>query len=292
MIVCSKINLLLNVLNRRADGYHELDTIFYPLQNPADVLTMDFHGDSTEKVTIQCDTPGVPLDPASNLCGKAVYAYCKAAKIPVPACTIHLEKHIPCAGGMGGGSSDCAAVLQLLQEKFALLTDVQLAETALSLGADVPFFLRRTPSRAGGVGEKLTSLENIPEDLPILLAASDFPISAKWAYQQWQSSYAFPADQAEKLIAALQKKDLETAARYIGNSLAFAAFRKFPLLQRIKNEFYKSGALCAELSGSGPTIFSLYPSMDAAEEAKKYLINKLPGVRFFGGRKQERTVDL
>ncbi|MBR2426864.1 MAG: 4-(cytidine 5'-diphospho)-2-C-methyl-D-erythritol kinase [Lentisphaeria bacterium] len=287
MIVCSKINLLLNVLNRRSDGYHELDTIFFPLQNPADELTIDFNGDTTGSVTIQCDTPGVPLDPASNLCGKAVYAYCKAAEIPVPACTIHLEKHIPCAGGMGGGSSDCAAVLQLLQEKFALLTDVQLAETALSLGADVPFFLHCKPARAGGVGEKLSILENIPEDLPILLAASDFPISAKWAYQQWTPSYAFPADQSEKLIMALQKKDLQTAAHYIGNSLAFAAFRKFPLLQIIKDEFYRSGALCAELSGSGPTVFGLYSSMDTLEQAKQYMTKHLPGVRIIGGRKQK-----
>lgn len=281
MIVCSKINLLLNVLKRRSDGYHELDTVFYPLQDPADELTVSF-GKGSGKITIHCDTPGVPLEPESNLCGKAVYAYCKASDLPVPECIIDLKKNIPCAGGMGGGSSDCAAVLRSFQEKYQALTDDQLKQVALSLGADVPFFLRPEPARAGGVGEQLTHLPGIPADLPILLAAPDFPISAKWAYQQWCPDYAFPADQADKLIAALQRNDLAEAAQYIGNSLAFAPFRKFPLLQMIRGEMYETGALKVELSGSGPTIFALYPTMEAARLAKEILKKKLPSVRFTG----------
>ena len=282
MIVCSKINLLLNVLKRRPDGYHELDTIFYPLQNPADELDVTLGADAGE-ITIVCDTPGVPLDPKSNLCGKAVYAYCQAAGLAVPGCVIDLKKNIPCAGGMGGGSSDCAAVLRSLQDRFGALTEDQLKQVAFSLGADVPFFLHPAPARAGGVGEQLTHLSGIPADLPILLAASDFPISAKWAYQNWCPDYAFPSDRADKLIAALQKNDLEEAAQYIGNSLAFAAFDKFPILRIIREEMERSGALKVELSGSGPTIFALYPTMDAATQAKEILSKKLPGIRIAGG---------
>ena len=287
MIVCSKINLLLNVLKRRPDGYHELDTIFYPLQTLADELVISF-GNNAGEITIVCDTPGVPLDPESNLCGKAVYAYCQAAKLTVPECIINLKKNIPCAGGMGGGSSDCAAVLRSLQEKFAALTEDQLKQVALSLGADVPFFLRPAPARAGGVGEQLTHLSGIPADLPILLAAADFPISAKWAYQNWCPDYAYPADRADKLIAALQKNNLEEAAQYIGNSLAFAAFDKFPLLRIIREEMQRSGALKVELSGSGPTIFALYPTMDAALQAKVILSKKLPCIRIAGGPDQRK----
>lgn len=287
MIVCSKINLLLNVLKRRPDGYHELDTIFYPLQALADELVITF-GNNTGEITIVCDTPGVPLDPKSNLCGKAVYAYCQTVGLTVPECTIHLKKNIPCAGGMGGGSSDCAAVLRSLQEKFAALTEDQLKQVALSLGADVPFFLRPAPARAGGVGEQLTHLSGIPADLPILLAAADFPISAKWAYQNWCPDYAYPADRADKLIAALQKNNLEEAAQYIGNSLAFAAFEKFPLLRIIREEMQLTGALKVELSGSGPTIFALYPTMDAALQAKVNLSKKLPGIRIAGGPDQRK----
>ncbi len=278
MIACAKINLILNVKQRRPDGYHELDTIFYPLRNVADTLSWS-DNEPGSGIRISCAHPGVPLDPEKNLCGKAVTAYAKAAGLPLPDCNITLTKVIPCAGGMGGGSSDCAAVLRFLQEKYHALTDVQLAQLALTLGADVPFFLHSVPARAKGVGEKLSPLSGIPEDLPILLAAPDFPVSARWAYRQWKPAAALPEENTEKLITALQSGDLVTAAQYIGNSLAAPAFRKFPLLALIRQSMMESGALCAELSGSGPSVFAMYQNAEALQKGSAFLSGRIPGIR-------------
>ncbi len=274
----SKINLVLNVKSERPDGYHELDTLFYPLRHPADEVSLSFEG---EGLAIRCTHPDVPLEPSKNLCGKAVLTYCAAAGIPVPDCVIAIEKNIPCAGGMAGGSTDAAAVLRLMQEKYGLLTESVLAETAKTLGADVPFFLDPVPSRAAGIGEKLIRYPEIKTVLPLVIAAPDFPISAKWAYQHWDESCALRPDAAEKCVEALRNQDLQGVAEHIGNSLAPAAFAKFPLLAMLKKSFLKQGALCAELSGSGPAVFALFESREQAVQAGNLLKEKFMPVRFF-----------
>ena len=279
----SKINLFLNVFAERPDGYHELDTVFYPLRSPADLIGLDFPEDRTEGIVIHCEDPGVPADPGKNLCGRAVTAYCKAAEIPVPAIDIFLEKTIPCAGGMGGGSSDAAAILLRLNERFRRLSPDTLAEVALSLGADVPFFLNPVPSRAQGTGEKITPLPQLPETLPLLLAAPDFPVSARWAYEHWTPAAALPDGNGEFLAEALGKNDLAGAARFVENSLSAPLFRKFPLLRNLRDAFLKNGALCAEISGSGPTVFALFPDTASAETAFGILSAAFPPVRFLRG---------
>lgn len=278
----SKINLSLNVLSARDDGYHEIDSIFYPLRVPADDIALDFPSDRTDGIRIRCADPDVPSDPEKNLCGRAVSAFCRASGMAVPAVDIFLDKKIPLAGGMGGGSSDAAAVLRLMDRHFSSpLPEELLADIALSLGADVPFFLELTPSRTRGVGERITPLPDLPDHLPLVLAAPDFPVSAKWAYGKWTPESALPGDNEDRLADALERHDLLRAARFMKNSLSAPLFRKFPLLRWMKEFFLKNGALCAEITGSGPTMFALFPDDPSADKAAQSARSAFPAVRIF-----------
>lgn len=277
----AKINLSLNVRSARDDGFHEIDSIFYPLRVPADRIALDLPSDRTGGIRIRCDHPDVPQDPEKNLCGRAVSAFCRAAGIPVPAADITLDKQIPCAGGMGGGSSDAAAVLRLMERRFAPLPDGLLAKVALSLGADVPFFLDPVPARVQGTGERITPLPGLPDTLPLVLAAPDFPVSAKWAYDHWTPASVLPADNEAMLADALEKRDLPRASRFMKNSLSAPLFRKFPLLQWLREFFLNNGAFCAEVTGSGPAMFALFPDAPAADKTVLAARQAFPSIRFF-----------
>ena len=281
MLTCSKVNLSLAVTAKRPDGYHDLDSLFYPFRDPSDEIRLD-DAPAASGVTIRCDAPGVPLEPEKNLCGKAVYAYCKAAGMDVPGLVIHLEKHIPVAAGMGGGSADGAAVLRLLQERFHALSQEQLESVAFSLGADVPFFLNPRPSHVTGAGEHRVPVDGLPEHLPILLAAPQFPVSAAWAYQHMDLARAIAEPpRTNDLIDALRRRDFESAAQFMRNDLEYALFVKFPLLVLLRDFMLKHGALRAMVSGSGPTILALFRDDAAAHAAHARANSEFdPAIRF------------
>ena len=281
MLTCSKVNLSLAVTARRPDGYHDLDSLFYPFREPSDEITLEDAPESNG-VTILCDAPGVPLEPEKNLCGKAVYAYCKAAGMPLPGLVIRLKKNIPVAAGMGGGSADGATVLRLLQEKYGALRETQLDDAAFSLGADVPFFLTPRPSHVTGAGEHRTPVEGLPDRLPLLLAAPQFPVSAAWAYQHMDLAKAVAnPPRTQELIEALRARDYKTAAGLMRNDLEHALFVKFPLLVLLRDFLLEHGALRAMISGSGPTILALFPDEAAAQGTYALATSQFdPAVRF------------
>ena len=281
MLTCSKVNLSLAVTAKRPDGYHDLDSLFYPFRDPSDEIILE-DAPAASGVTIFCDAPGVPLEPEKNLCGKAVYAYCKAAGMDVPGLVIHLEKHIPVAAGMGGRSADGATVLKLLQERFHALTESQLEAAAFSLGADVPFFLNPRPSYVTGAGEHRTPVDGIPEHLPLLLAAPQFPVSAAWAYQHMDLARAVSEPpHTDELIDALHRRDYESAAHFMRNDLEHALFIKYPLLVLLRRFLLENGALRAMISGSGPTILALFRDDAAAQAAYARAASEFdPAVRF------------
>ena len=281
MLTCSKVNLSLAVTAKRPDGYHDLDSLFYPFRDPSDEIILEDAPDSSG-VTIRCDAPGVPLEPEKNLCGKAVYAYCKAAGMDVPGLVIHLEKHIPVAAGMGGGSADCATVLRLLQERFHALSDSQLEAAAFSLGADVPFFLNPHPSHVTGAGEHHTPVDGLPEHLPLLLAAPQFPVSAAWAYKHMDLQRAISTPpRTNELIDALRRRDYESAAQFMRNDLEHALFDKFPLLVLLRTFLLENCALRVMVSGSGPTLLALFRDDAAAQSAYARATSEFdPAVRF------------
>ena len=281
MLTCSKVNLSLAVTAKRPDGYHDLDSLFYPFHDPSDEITIE-DTPAASGVTIRCDAPGVPLEPEKNLCGKAVYAYCKSAGMDVPGLVIRLEKHIPVAAGMGGGSADCAAVLRLLQERFHALSETQLENAAFSLGADVPFFLNPRPSHVTGAGEHHTPVDGLPERLPLLLAAPKFPVSAAWAYQYMDLARAIATPPCTvELIDALRCRDYESAAQFMRNDLEHALFAKFPLLVLLRRFLLEHGALRVMVSGSGPTLLALFRDDAAAQAAHARAATEFdPAVRF------------
>ena len=265
-----KINLYLEVKGKRADSWHDLLTLFYPVRSLSDRIGLRFGGNG---IRIQCSVPGVPVDD-DNLIVKAVKAFYAAAGQPCPGMEIELEKHIPVAGGMGGGSSDAGALLRLLQEHSGCpLSSEKLAEAALSVGSDVPYFLNPLSSVGRGRGEILTPV-GLLEDLPLLLIPGCFPISAAWAYRHWQDVPLPKSSNLDDLIQLLKSGDFAGAGKLLRNDLEPAALRKFPLLAKFADLLLESGG-APLMSGSGSTMFALYPDFKLRDRACESLKAKL-----------------
>jgi 4-diphosphocytidyl-2-C-methyl-D-erythritol kinase len=260
-----KVNLLLNILGRRADGFHELETVMHPL-SLCDELSFERTGTGVE---LTCSDPNLPVD-SSNLVHRAATAFQAAARIRDGA-RIHLEKRIPLAAGLGGGSGNAATALLGLNELFGQpLMREKLHELAATLGSDVPFFLQEKPALAMGRGEIIQPLDFFPalHGAVFLLVHPGFGISTAWAYQ---SLGRFPAalngqpGRAKKLISQLQAGDLTAAAGEFYNSLEAPAQEKYPLLMLYQEFLRANGAVAALMSGSGSTTFAIVEGVPAAE---------------------------
>ncbi len=260
----SKINLFLKVTGRCENSYHSINTLFMPLANPADEINIDF--ERATGISIICDTPEIPCD-EHNLCHKAASKYAKFCGI-TPNWEITIVKNIPVAAGMGGGSSDAAAVLRILNERYNKLDKNELAAIALRCGADVPFFLSPRPAFAKGIGDILKYSELDFPEIPLLLINPSFPVSAAWAYKNLSPDNIgeVPAGYEQKLSDALQKADLKKLSRLIHNDLATACYEKFPILRILKTELLASGAAAVEITGSGPTLFALCGSFEKRDK--------------------------
>lgn len=262
-----KVNLFLKVMGRRPDSYHEIETLFFPMERITDSVSVVFTEQSGTRIS--CRTSGVPSD-ESNICWKAAELYLKTAGIET-GMEIFLDKRIPVAAGMGGGSSDAAAVLLLLQKKFGALDGNAVYRIAGKIGADVPFFLNPVPSVGRGVGELLEEVPDIPRVLPLLIVAPEFPVSAPWSYRHLDYSVAAKDMRSlESLLEALHKEDFLRAASFLRNDLEYAVMEKFPLLELLKREL-ASGENRVMVSGSGPTLFVFYESFEARERVWEHV---------------------
>jgi len=260
-----KVNLLLNILGKRADGFHELETVMQPV-NFCDELAFERGGNG---IQLSCSAKTLPTD-SHNLVFRAAENFLAAAKIS-DGVKIHLEKKIPLAAGLGGGSGNAATTLLALNELFGQpLPLAKLDELAAAFGSDIPFFLYGKPALAVGRGEKVELLENFPalRGKAILLIHPGFGISTPWAYQNLAR---FPAalngekGRAQKLIALLQTGDLKTAAGEFYNSLEAPALEKFPILALFQEFLRENGALTALMSGSGSTTFAICKNVSGTE---------------------------
>lgn len=264
---CSKINLYLRVCGTRSNGYHEIETLFLPLDTPADEIDITFRDDERGEIEVSSDA-AIPTG-RDNLCGKAAEAVCGALKIR-PSLSIHIRKRIPIAAGMGGGSSDAAAVIRAVQSRYGSLPD-HGAAAALACGADVPFFLNPVPCIGRGLGEQLTPLAVFPPP-PVLILPMPFPVSTPWSYRHIvHTDDNRPID---ALIDALQACDYERAGRFLRNDLAVAAWRKFPYLTLAAERLKSLGALGVQITGSGPTLFALFADSAARDRAEQELKNR------------------
>ena len=251
----SKLNLYLKVTARRPDRYHDLETLFLPLGYPADRITIDF--DAAPGIRLSSSLAGLPED-LGNLAGRAALAYADAARIS-PPWSIHIEKQIPVAAGMGGGSADAGTVLSLLSAHYGRVAHDDLAALALTLGADVPYFLSPRAATATGVGDRIAPIDGILT-VPLLLVVNPhFPVSAKWAYTNLDRSRIGEDSEQRlpRLIAALRAGDAESVAQLLHNDLAFALYEKFPLLRQLREFMNANGALNSQITGSGPTMFAI-----------------------------------
>jgi 4-diphosphocytidyl-2-C-methyl-D-erythritol kinase len=251
----AKINLFLDVLARRDDGYHDLLTVFLPVESLSDDLLVE--SCSAPGVEILCSHPEVPED-ETNLCWRAAMAFAAASKRP-PAWRITVTKRIPVAAGLGGGSTNAAGVLRLLNEAFSHpLAPAELASLACSLGADVPFFLLDSPALATGIGEKLSPLASRAE-FGLVLLNPGFAISAGWAYQHCRDRERPRPPAVDSTLEGLRQSDLRQIAAGTYNALEYAALHKFPLLELMQRFLLERGCLAAHVSGSGPTVYGLCP---------------------------------
>ena len=268
---CAKTNLFLRTVAKRPDSFTEIETLFYPVDTIYDILTFSFQDSSG--ITIKCDVPSVPCD-TRNLCWKAVEKYYEKAGLKGKGVAITLEKHNPVAAGMGGGSTDAAAALLAMQEYYGLLSMEDLSSLALSIGSDVPFFLKNTPCSATGRGEILMPLSIRKKTvLPLLFAAPGFPVSAKWAYTHLDWTNPEPAPVLQDAVSALENGDIAGLKNSLRNDLQKALLIKFPLLKMIFDKFRAYGGTPL-VSGSGPTVFALFEDENAREimweKEKKY----------------------
>ena len=259
----SKINIFLSVKGKMANGYHEIETIFLPLHNIFDKITIDFY--SEKGIHITSDNKSIPLN-SDNLCYKAAEAYARKTGI-APVWNINIEKNIPIAAGMGGGSSDAAAVLLLLQKYYNnILSEKQLHSIALKLGADVPYFLNPVPAIGKGVGEKLAPV-SIASGLYIIILAPQFPVSAAWAYKNYRQTCSFnKKPDVKKLLDCMKSGNWNKLGHLMYNDLAAALYKKFPALKIFKENLFEAGAINADITGSGPTLYGITDSKQNAEK--------------------------
>jgi 4-diphosphocytidyl-2-C-methyl-D-erythritol kinase len=260
-----KVNLLLNILGKRPDGFHELETLLHPV-GLYDRLRFDRGG---RGIKLTCNDPLLPVH-SKNLVFRAAALFVKKAAIN-EGVRIHLEKRIPISAGLGGGSGNAAATFLALNELFGHpLAPATLREMAAALGADVPFFLQNRPALATGRGDIIQPLEFFPalRAAHIVLIHPGFGISTSWAYQQLSR---FPeaqngrAGRAARLAALLRAGDRTGATGEFYNSLEAPALHKYPLLELFQQFLRENGAWAALMSGSGSTTFALTDAKGTAE---------------------------
>lgn len=245
----SKINLGLHILGKREDGFHNLETVFYPVACK-DVLEL-IPSSNTE---IEFTASGLAVDgnTTDNLCVKAYYLLKKDFP-EIPAVKIHLLKAIPMGAGLGGGSADAAFMLKLLNEKFHLgISTDQLIKYALLLGSDCPFFIINKPCFATGRGEML---EEIAVDLSaykIVLINPGIHINTGWAFSN--ITPALPAKSIREII----QQPIHTWKDELKNDFENAVFTAHPAIREIKAILYARGAVYAAMSGSGSTVFGIF----------------------------------
>ena len=260
-----KVNLLLNILGKRPDGFHALETIMHPVPL-YDRLAFERKGSGIE---LTCNDSTLPTD-SRNLVYRAAQSFLSTAKL-IEGLRIHLEKKVPLAAGLGGGSANAATALLGLNEMFngALPADA-LHQLAGSLGSDVPFFLQSQPALATGRGEEIEPLPFFPamKGAVFLLVHPGFGISTAWAYGQlarFPMALNGKPGRARALVAALENTDLGRAGEQFYNSLEAPALEKYPLLAMFQEFFRANGACGAMMSGSGSATFAVTPSLASAE---------------------------
>ena len=258
----AKVNLRLDVLGKRDDGYHEIRTVFQKI-SLADELRITR---TKSGIEITCDNPRVPLN-ETNLAYRAAHILLNKHKIQ-DGISISIKKRIPVAAGLGGGSSNAASVLMGINQLFALgLTPQELMETGKNIGADVPFFIFGESALATGIGDKLEPFEVVPP-LWFLLITPDFPVSTAWAYGNIRRGLT---NANNNIIISRFIEHLQDIITILSNDLEHVVIPRYPLIQEIKDALLAEGAKGSLMSGSGSTVFGIFESEAEAQAARDRL---------------------
>lgn len=242
----AKINLGLNITSKRPDGYHNIETVFYPIpiKDALEVVAAD---------TFSFTQTGIPVDAPTenNLAVKAIRQL--EQKHRVPPLEVHLLKAIPFGAGLGGGSADAAFMLKLLNRFCTLnLSDDELEQEAAAIGADCPFFIRNKPVFASGTGNLFEPVELSLQGYHLCLVKPDIAVSTREAY-----AMVTPASPTVSLKEIIRRPVAEWKKKMV-NDFEASVFPKFPRIGEIKRELYEAGALYAAMSGSGSSVFGIF----------------------------------
>lgn len=268
-----KINLCLDVLSRRSNGYHNVESIMHTVNLWDNVEVKRTEG---SEIIITCTNPNVPTD-SSNLAFKAAKRFFEKTKIKGGA-IINIEKRIPMAAGMAGGSSDGAATLRALNKLYNNpLSETELEEIGCTLGADVPFCIRGGTEGVTGIGFNFLKVCNPPKFI-YLIACGEEGISTPLMYREYDLRYSPPLNddsfdffqgKSEKLRLALEKGEKEEIFSSMFNCFEEIAQEQIPKIKEIKNIMNKHNAKISMMSGSGPSVFGIFENAENAEEARK-----------------------
>ena len=263
----AKINLGLDVIGKREDGYHEVRMIMQTI-NMYDQLEIEKKDEPG--ISITTNLPFIPTD-ERNL----VY---KAAKLLMDefdireGITVELQKFIPVAAGMAGGSSDAAATMIGMNRLFNLgLTVKEMMKRAVAIGADVPYCLLRGTALAEGIGEQLRPLPPCP-NCYVLIGKPAISVSTKMVYEKLDSAQIEHHPDIDRILEGLQWHNLNKISEYMGNVLESVTIPAYPIIGEIKERFMENGALISLMSGSGPTVFALFDNYEMALRAKEALL--------------------
>ncbi len=248
----AKINLGLNIVAKRPDNYHNLETVFYPIPLQDALEVVDLSGEAKSRLHIS----GLQIDgdPDKNLIIKAYNLL--RENFELPAVDIYLHKVIPFGAGLGGGSSDAAFMLSLLRDKYKLpLTDEDLLSLAARLGADCPFFLLNKPVLATGIGNEFSPISLSLKNYDLLLVKPDIAVPTAEAYSLVKPAYP------EIPLSEVVKMPVEEWKNYMKNDFEPSVFARHPEIAQIKHRLYEAGALYASMSGSGSSLYGVFRNL-------------------------------
>ena len=259
MFPFAKINLGLNIVERRPDGYHNLETVFYPVPIKDTLEIQEMDGTSPSVHACDLKVTGVLLDgdEQHNLVVRAYNLLRDEFPDRLPCLHVHLHKSIPVQAGMGGGSSDGAAMLCLLNREYHLgLTDEQLIARAARLGADCPFFVLGKPAYAEGIGERLKPIDLSLQGWHLAVVRPPVPVSTREAF-----ALITPRKPLKNCLTIVSQP-VDTWRDELHNDFEHSVFAQYPLIGQVKERLYELGAVYAAMSGSGSALFGLFRQAD------------------------------
>ena len=270
----AKINLSIDVLGKRQDGYHLVEMIMQTVDLFDKIKIFSLKEDT---IIVESNSSDIPLD-SRNIVYKAADLIKKQYNIN-KGVKINIEKNIPIAAGMAGGSSNAAAVLVGLNQLWELkLSLEEIKELGLKLGADVPFCIEGNAALAENIGEKLTNIDGLSEDTYILICKPELFVSTKEIYQEIDSKIIEKRPDNKLLINLLKENKIEEIASNMYNVLEEVTKAKYPIISEIEKTMIENNALGSMMSGSGPTVFGLYKNKEKAENCKKILLKSFKQV--------------